>query len=161
MGRNGVLPRLQVGADDLHPTPAANAPVDVDGHSQRSAESDSKVIHRKFTARHAMIGCMTETPEHPNEPTPAAAESAAGEPRSRWDGRWDHRPFRIYRLAALLVILASIVFIIAVVFWSGFLLGAHGGGHHGDEGAGSRHEKSMMHYGAPMELTFPSVAVTT
>jgi hypothetical protein len=104
---------------------------------------------------------MTETPEHPNEPTTAAAESAAGEPPSRWDRRWDHRPFRIYRLAALLVILASIVFIIAVVFWSGFLLGAHGGGHHGDEGAGSRHEKSMMHYGAPMELTFPSGAVTS
>jgi hypothetical protein len=60
----------------------------------------------------------------------------------------------------LVVILAGIVFIIAVIFWSGFMLGAHGGSHHGHEGGGSRHENGMMHYGLPMERTAPSVAVT-
>ena len=106
-----------------------------------------------------MIGDMTETTEHPNEPTTPAPDSRAAEPPSRWDR--SHRHGRIYRLAALVVILAGIVFIIAVIFWSGFMLGAHGGGHHGHEGGGSRQEKAMMHYGLPMERTVPSAAVTT
>ena len=42
----------------------------------------------------------------------------------------------------MMVALASIVFIIAVVFWSGFILGAHGGGHeHGHDGF--RHQSEM------------------
>jgi hypothetical protein len=101
-----------------------------------------------------MIGYMTETPERPNEPTTKAAE-----PPSRWDN--SHRPGRIYRLAAFVVVLAGIVFILAVIFWSGFLLGASAGGHHGDGGGGSRHENGMVHHGLSMERTVPSVAVTT
>jgi hypothetical protein len=89
---------------------------------------------------------MTETTDHPNEPTTAA-------PDSRGDGRWDkpHRRGRVFRLAALVVILAGIVFITAVIFWSGFILGACGGGHHGGDRAESGREIGMMHYGLPTE----------
>ncbi|MDT7755388.1 MAG: hypothetical protein QOH27_1286, partial [Mycobacterium sp.] len=63
---------------------------------------------------------MTE-PEHPTESTTAAQEpSAATEPpygRDRW-----HRRGRPFRFAAMVVALAGIVFIIAVIFWSGFVL---------------------------------------
>ena len=42
----------------------------------------------------------------------------------------NNRPHRIYKLAALVVIVAGIVFIFAVVFWTGIMIGAHNGGHH-------------------------------
>jgi hypothetical protein len=110
-----------------------------------------------------MMGHMTETPVHTNEPTTAAAE-----PPSRWDRRdTSHRSGRIYRLAALVVVLAGIVLIIAVIFWSGFMLGAEGGDqggdHHGDGGGGSAQqeggssqENGMMPFGVPMERAVPS-----
>jgi len=111
-----------------------------------------------------MINSMTEAPV-PNEPTTAAAASPTEDQPSHWDGRWDraHRHGRIYRLTAFVVMLAGIVFIIAVIFWSGFILGlsGHAGGHHGDEGSGSRHERGMVHYGLAIEQTVPSVAVTS
>jgi hypothetical protein len=85
---------------------------------------------------------MTETtPEQPSEPT------AAADPPARWGGRWDkshRRGGRPFRLAAFVVALAGIVFIIAVIFWSGFILGAteggEGGHHHGHDGGDSSQE---------------------
>ena len=89
---------------------------------------------------------MTETPEQTIEPT---TESHAVAPRAeespqRWRRRDGHP--RIYRIAAAAVTLAATVFVIAVIFWSGFILGAHAGGHHG-HGGGGGHSAAMMHHG--------------
>jgi hypothetical protein len=47
----------------------------------------------------------------------------------------------------MVVALAGIVFIIAVIFCSGFVLGAcSGGGHHGHHWAGSRHTSMSSLY---------------
>jgi hypothetical protein len=113
---------------------------------------------------------MTETtPGQPSETT------AAAEPPARSDGRWDkshRRGGRPFRLAALVVTLAAVVFIIAVIFWSGFILGAseggeggEGGHHHGDgergssqESGGSEQNNGMTPYGVVIEQTVPSAA---
>ncbi|WP_319448514.1 MULTISPECIES: hypothetical protein [unclassified Mycobacterium] len=91
---------------------------------------------------------MTETPEQTIEPT---SESHAVTPRAdesprRWRKRDGHP--RVYRVAAAVITVAATVFVIAVIFWSGFILGAHGGGggHHG-HGGGSAHGAAMMHHG--------------
>ena len=108
-----------------------------------------------------MMGYMTETPEHPSETT------ATAEPPARWDK--SHRRGGPFRLAVFVVMLAAIVFIIAVIFWSGFMLGSEGGDeggdHHGDGGGGSSQEmggspqeNGLIHYGLPMEQTAPSVS---
>lgn len=98
---------------------------------------------------------MTETtPEQPSETT------AAAEPPARWDGRWDkshRRGGRPFRLAALVVTLAGVVFIIAVIFWSGFILGACEGGE-GGEGGHQRHN-GMTPYGVVIEQTVPAAAL--
>jgi hypothetical protein len=107
---------------------------------------------------------MTETtPEHPSETTAGGAEPP--------DGRWDkshRRGGRPFRLAAFVVALAGIVFIIAVIFWSGFILGAceggegghhhrHGGGGSGQEERGdSKRDNGMTPYGVVIEQTVPS-----
>jgi hypothetical protein len=109
---------------------------------------------------------MTETTPEPSSETTATAEPA------RRDGRWDEsrrRGGRPFRVAALVVTLAGVVFIIAVIFWSGFILGAceggEGGHHHGDgergsgqEGGGSERYKGMTPFGVVIEQTAPSAA---
>jgi hypothetical protein len=89
---------------------------------------------------------MTDsTPDHPSEAT-----------QSRRRGG----PFR---LAAAVGILAGIVFIVAVIFWSGFVLGAcegggGGGWHHGGGGGGWHHD-GMAHHGVVIEQTVPSAGL--
>jgi hypothetical protein len=82
---------------------------------------------------------MTEPHETDREPT-AAAGGRWAEPRSSR---------RLFRLAALVVIVAGIVFIFAVVFWTGLMIGAHGGGHEGHygghEGRGSEQSEMYEH----------------
>jgi hypothetical protein len=46
----------------------------------------------------------------------------------------------------MVVALAGIVFIIAVIFWSGFVLGVYSGGHHGHHWGGSRHASMSSIY---------------
>jgi hypothetical protein len=90
---------------------------------------------------------MTEnTPEHPSETT-----ATTGTP-SQWDRRWDKARRRggPFRLAAIFVTLAAMVFIIAVIFWSGFILGACVGGHHGGGEHHHRHQ-GMMQSGLVIE----------
>ena len=105
----------------------------------------------KPKVRRVTIVVMTETtPEQPSETT------ATGEPPARWDGRWDkshRRGGRPFRLAALVVTLAGVVFIIAVIFWSGFILGACEGG----KGGHQRHN-GMTPYGVVIEQTVPAAA---
>ncbi|HET7074435.1 MAG TPA: hypothetical protein VFI55_10195 [Mycobacterium sp.] len=59
-----------------------------------------------------------------------------------------HRTPRVFQIAAWVAIVAGIVFIVAVVFFSGFILGKHSG-HHG----GHHHKHhAMMHphrFGGP------------
>jgi hypothetical protein len=52
-------------------------------------------------------------------------------------------------VAAWVGIVAGVIFIVAVVFFSGFFLGAHSGGGHVGWGHGHRHHGSMMHRGGP------------
>ena len=67
-----------------------------------------------------------------------------------------NRPHRIYKLAALVVIVAGIVFIFAVVFWTGLMIGARGGGHEEHhEGWKHSHQSSMMQ-NAPSAITTPA-----
>ncbi|WP_110318688.1 SdpI family protein [Mycolicibacterium moriokaense] len=112
---------------------------------------------------------MTETtPEQPRETT------AAAEPAKQQDGDKTHRRGgRPFRIAAFVVALAGIVFIIAVIFWSGFILGAseggEGGHHHGhgeggsgqegssqEERDGSKRDNGMTPYGVVIEQSVPS-----
>jgi hypothetical protein len=89
---------------------------------------------------------MTETPEHTVEPTTEdLAVAPQVDTRRRWLRRDEHP--RVYRIAAAAVTLAATVFVIAVIFWSGFILGAHAGGHHGHGGHGGSHGYSAMHHG--------------
>jgi hypothetical protein len=62
---------------------------------------------------------MTETPESTSQPT------MAGQPRH------DDRPSRLTQVLAWVGIIAGIVFVVAVIFFSGFALGWSSGGHYG------------------------------
>ncbi|MEX7474345.1 hypothetical protein AB4Z39_32150 [Mycobacterium adipatum] len=75
---------------------------------------------------------MTETPETRTEPTAVTTDRRESSAVRR------DRPNRLNRIAALVGIVAGVVFIIAAIFFSGFVLGAHSGGdfgrdHRGDE----------------------------
>ncbi len=64
----------------------------------------------------------TATPPPPRHVPPAPAYGQASPER---------RPSKLYRAAAWVVIVAGVVFIVAVVFFTGFILGRQtGGGHH-------------------------------
>jgi hypothetical protein len=99
--------------------------------------------------RVGIIENMTESPEPRTEPTAAGTAP----PPYRRDAP-DEGPYRRNRLNAVLAlvgIIAGTVFIIAVVFFSGFILGAHAGGghhHHGEDGH-HWHGSSMSHRGGP------------
>ena len=62
-----------------------------------------------------MIPNMTETPESRAEPTTVTAQP-------RYDDRYD-RPSRLGQVLAWVVIIAGVVFVVAVIFFSGFFLG--------------------------------------
>ncbi|HME46750.1 hypothetical protein [Mycobacterium sp.] len=90
---------------------------------------------------------MTESPEPRTEPTavetaPPAYRTAPADPRYDRHGR-------LYAALAWVGIVAGVVFIVAIVFFSGFALGRHAGGgygghhHHHWQGAG------MSHHGGP------------
>jgi hypothetical protein len=58
-------------------------------------------------------------------------------------------------VAAWVGIVAGVVFIVAVVFFSGFVLGAHAGGHHRGGGHGDHRGGGQMHEeGRPMGPMF-------
>ena len=100
-------------------------------------------IHRRFVGetdpiavdRKGMLGGMT------------ASTAPQAEP---------NRPHRIYKLAALVVIVAGIVFIFAVVFWTGLMIGAHNGGHHRHHGGWKHSHESSMIQNSPSATTTPA-----
>ena len=95
---------------------------------------------------------MSETPEDRPEPTTVASESRPVEPPPAVppSGRYDG-PSRISQVLAWVGIVAGVVFIVAVIFFSGFILGAHARGHHGYHG----HGDGMEHEGGPGGMMGP------
>nr|WP_193046882.1 hypothetical protein [Mycolicibacterium baixiangningiae] len=89
-----------------------------------------------------MIGRMTETPS-----TPASASEPQTEPVHTTtqqpvyvEAPKERRRASVTTIAAWVGIVAGVVFIVAVVFFSGFVLGkSSGGGHHRDGGPGHGH----------------------
>jgi hypothetical protein len=90
------------------------------------------------------MSLMSETPETPTvrtatatAPAPTPAEAAP------------YRTPRVFQFAAWVAIVAGIVFIVAVIFFTGFMLGRHAG-HHG----GFHHKRpaAFMH---PHRMTGP------
>jgi hypothetical protein len=66
---------------------------------------------------------MTQTPESRAEPTTVTGQSGNDD--------LDGAPSRLGQVTAWVVIVAGVVFVVAVVFFSGFFLGRSSDGHHG------------------------------
>src|ERR1700756_887062 len=97
-----------------------------------------------------MLGDMT----YPSEPTgqaPATTRIATAEPdTAKPPAKPDKEPrqqSRLTQAVAWVGIVAGIVFIVAVVFGTGFFLGVHsGGGHHHHGGGGWERPGMMFHH---------------
>jgi len=84
---------------------------------------------------------MTETPDQSAEPTSEIATATpASEPVE--PVLVHQKPNRLYQVAAWVAIVAGTVFIVAVVFFSGFILGRHSGG--SGQYGGHHHGPAMM-----------------
>jgi hypothetical protein len=95
-----------------------------------------------------MLGFMSETTsssEPATGPVATPAQPPAAPPPAYVAPQ---RHGRLTAVAAWVGIVAGVVFIVAVIFFSGFILGAHSGGHRG-EGHGGRDHGFMMHRGGP------------
>ncbi|WP_085158939.1 hypothetical protein [Mycobacterium lacus] len=82
---------------------------------------------------------MSEAPETP---------IATATPPAPADGGTSHQGPWVFRAAAWVAIVAGIVFIVSVIFFTGFALGrhaGHGGCHHGHH----KHHAILMRPGAP------------
>jgi hypothetical protein len=86
-----------------------------------------------------MINDMTETVEHPTTPTTTVDPPA----RTRTESNG------LYRVLAWVGIVAGVVFIVAVVFFSGFFLGKHSGGGFGHGGPHLGGGMHFFHRGGP------------
>lgn len=88
---------------------------------------------------------MTENPSSPESSTDPKTEPVHAPPPRQAayveTPEERRRPNRVTTIAAWVGIVAGVVFIVAVVFFSGFVLGknANGGGHHRDGGPGHGH----------------------
>ena len=86
---------------------------------------------------------MTDTSTHPLTPDPPPPPPADRD-----------RPGRLYQGLAWVGITAGVVFIVAVVFFSGFFLGKHSGSGHAKLGFKGR-EVHMIHRGGPPPMGPP------
>lgn len=101
---------------------------------------------------------MSETPEFETEPTTSPVATAPPPPayaeRPAYVEPVRRKPKRLFQAAAWVVIVAGSVFIVAVIFFTGFILGAHSGGHRGHHHG---QNMGMMHHeGPPMMPMRPS-----
>ena len=74
---------------------------------------------------------MTETPESRAEPTTVTGEPRAVEKPWRYDDDRYGRPNRVSQVLAWVGIIAGVVFVVAVIFFSGFWIGRTSGHHYG------------------------------
>ena len=74
---------------------------------------------------------MTETPESRAEPTTVTGEPRAVEKPRRYDDDRYGRPNRVSQVLAWVGIIAGVVFVVAVIFFSGFWIGRVSGHHYG------------------------------
>ena len=88
---------------------------------------------------------MTETTENPTTPT-LTADPPPPPPVDRETPRSRREPGRLYQVVAWVGIVAGVVFIVAVVFFSGFFLGRHMGPAHGHFGS---HHGRGVHFFHP------------
>jgi hypothetical protein len=93
---------------------------------------------------------MSETT---SSPEPETGPVATGPPPpayvERGPYREPHRRRGLLAVAAAVLIAAGTVFIVAVIFFTGFILGAHSGGHRGGEGHRGHHDSAMMEHHGP------------
>jgi hypothetical protein len=98
---------------------------------------------------------MSEIPEHSYDPTGPVATSTLPPPppetpadRTVVAQHDNRRPNRLFQVAAWVAIVAGTLFIVAVVFFSGFALGLHSGGS-GHFGHRHWHNGMIMGRGEP------------
>ncbi|WP_286137221.1 hypothetical protein [Mycobacterium sp. IS-3022] len=90
---------------------------------------------------------MSQTPSEPGtEPVVTASPHDPVAPAAREEPRRS----RLGAVAAWVGIVAGVVFVVAVIFFSGFIIGAHSGGHHGGGRPGG-HDRdfAIFHRGPP------------
>jgi hypothetical protein len=101
-----------------------------------------------------MLVVMSETPSS-SEPATGPVATTAPPPAEPPPARVEERRHgRLTAVAAWVGIVAGVVFTVAVIFFSGFILGAHsGGGYHGGHHRGDG-EVAIFHKGGPPPM-FP------
>ena len=87
---------------------------------------------------------MTEAPESRTEPTAVATEHRRVEPRPE-----PNRSNTLAQLAVWVGVIAGVVFVVAVIFFSGFVIGKHSGG---DFGGRHGHGRGMYHERGPSQM---------
>jgi hypothetical protein len=99
-----------------------------------------------------MLDVMSETTSNP-EPETAPVTTATPSEHPAYVER-EPRRSRLSLVAAWVGIVAGVVFVVAVIFFSGFILGAHSGGHHGGHRGGGDRDFAIIHRGGPPPM-FP------
>ena len=98
-----------------------------------------------------MLDVMSESTSTPEPATTPVATTTPPEPAYV---EREPRRSRLTAVAAWVGIVAGVVFIVAVVFFSGFILGSHSGGHRGGHHGGGDRDFAMLHRGGPPPM-FP------
>ncbi|OBG18617.1 hypothetical protein A5765_04200 [Mycolicibacterium celeriflavum] len=93
------------------------------------------------------MAVMSQTPSEPGtEPVVTAPPHDPVAPT----GREESRRSRLGAVAAWVGIVAGVVFVVAVIFFSGFIIGTHSGGHHrGGHHGGHDRDAAIFHRGPP------------
>ncbi len=92
-------------------------------HWVRTERCLGPIVPTRAGYARGIVRNVTQTPESSAEPT-----TVTGQPR--YDNPYD-RPSRLGQVAAWVVIVAGVVFVVTVIFFSGFFLGRSSDGHHG------------------------------